>query len=158
MNKFRKIIFILIIVLLGVIFFFSSRQGNVSNQDSYEVGVTVVEKFLSISGNYSEEEIQQFVLKNNYTIRKIAHMVEYFILAVLVSLVYGSPKKEGFKRVLVPVLITLTFAVVDEVHQLYVPGRDCKVSDVLIDGIGIILGVLACILIGELIKRVKKKN
>ena len=84
--------------------------------------------------------------------------MEYFILAVLVSLVYGSPKKEGFKKFLVPVLITLTFAVVDEVHQLYVPGRDCKVSDVLLDGIGIILGVLACILIGELIKRVKKKS
>ena len=43
----------------------------------------------------------KYILKNNYTIRKITHMVEYFILAVL----------------------------------------------------GIILGVLACILISEIIKR-----
>lgn len=31
----------------------------------------------------------------------------------------------------------------DEVHQLFVPGRSCQVTDMLIDSCGVLAGVLA---------------
>ncbi len=40
--------------------------------------------------------------------------------------------------------IALTVGILDEVHQLYVPGRDGSVSDVILDTAGILLALLLC--------------
>ncbi len=40
-------------------------------------------------------------------------------------------------RLLIVGLIALVVAIADEIHQVYVPGRDASVTDVLLDLIGI---------------------
>ena len=39
---------------------------------------------------------------------------------------------------------TAAFACSDEFHQLYVPGRNGCVTDVLIDCVGILIGIIIC--------------
>jgi VanZ family protein len=41
------------------------------------------------------------------------------------------------------VTLSLLYAFSDETHQLFVPGREGKLSDVGIDAIGIALGMIA---------------
>lgn len=59
---------------------------------------------------------------------KTAHFVEYFILAGLV-------RRAGLSRP-ATVLFCLAYAVSDEWHQSFVPGRRPSALDVLIDGAG----------------------
>jgi VanZ family protein len=36
------------------------------------------------------------------------------------------------------------YAVFDELHQIFIPGRSCQIKDMLIDSSGVLLAVLLC--------------
>jgi VanZ family protein len=67
-------------------------------------------------------------------LRKIAHMAEYAILAVLFvrALGHGAAAVAG----------AVAYAVTDEIHQSFVAGRAGRAVDVLIDAAGALVGVL----------------
>jgi VanZ family protein len=72
-------------------------------------------------------------------IRKFAHLMAYFILGLLVvRALYPMLQKYVMRLSL---LICLMYAVSDEVHQVFVPGRSGEIRDVLIDMIGVISGI-----------------
>lgn len=84
----------------------------------------------------------------DFLTRKPAHVIEYLTLSVLLfrALTYGggsSGNKLSLKQVgLVSFLFTLLYAISDEVHQMFVPLREGRVSDLLFDAIGALLGII----------------
>lgn len=73
--------------------------------------------------------------------RKLAHIIEYAILAILIYGVFtatGSVTKKHLAWVLV---FSIVFATIDEYHQTFVPGRSGVMTDVLVDTIGAIMGL-----------------
>jgi len=70
---------------------------------------------------------------------KIFHMGIYAILAVFI---YFSFKKSGVKKwvFVLSFVVAALYGISDEIHQLYVPGRDASVGDVLADSFGAFLG------------------
>ncbi len=48
-------------------------------------------------------------------------------------------------RLLVAGMIALAVGILDEIHQLYVPGRDGSAGDVMLDTLGIILALILCL-------------
>lgn len=80
--------------------------------------------------------------------RKGAHVIEYAVLLVL-SFHYFSLTffRERFGRILLlSAGFALMYATTDELHQFFVPFRGAKVTDVLIDGGGILLATLGIVL------------
>ncbi len=72
------------------------------------------------------------------------HVTEFFVLTIVGGL---ALKRFGIKKwILFGALAALIYACTDEWHQTFVPGRGGRVTDVLIDGIGVSLGVLVLIL------------
>ncbi len=77
--------------------------------------------------------------------KKSGHFIEYAILAVLFwralrrTLRAGNPTVWAF-------ILTLLYAVSDEWHQTFVPGRHGRPMDVLIDGAGAVGGLIALFL------------
>lgn len=70
-------------------------------------------------------------------IRKLAHFTEYLILGILVANVFYKCNK----RLLLTIIICIIYAVSDEIHQIFVPGRSCQLLDVIIDSLGSITGI-----------------
>ena len=68
-------------------------------------------------------------------LRKIAHLSEYAILGALLL--------RAIQRPAVAILAGALYAVTDEVHQHFVRGRHAAWYDVLIDTVGVAIGVLA---------------
>jgi VanZ family protein len=68
-------------------------------------------------------------------LRKLAHMGEYAILGALLVRAVGRPWPA--------VALGALYAVSDEVHQSFVRGRHGAWYDVLVDTVGVTLGVLA---------------
>ena len=66
-------------------------------------------------------------------LRKIAHAAEYAVLGALLYRALG--------RELPAVAIGVAYAVTDEVHQAFVPGRQGAVLDVVVDAVGVLVGV-----------------
>lgn len=76
---------------------------------------------------------------------KINHFIAYFILAVLVNLalIYQRRSRFLFKKApLVAIIIGLLYGAVDELHQIFVPGRFADTLDWMADGLGTVVGVL----------------
>jgi len=75
--------------------------------------------------------------------RKGAHIFEFFVLAYLFWKVLSFYSLEFRKRAWLTFLLSLLFASWDEVHQLFVFGREGKIVDVGIDLVGILIFIIA---------------
>ncbi|MBN2188018.1 MAG: VanZ family protein [Chitinispirillaceae bacterium] len=74
-------------------------------------------------------------------VRKCAHFFEYFVLGCLLFMGFLD-RARSVRAVLVMFAAGLLFAVSDEVHQLFIPGRTMRPFDVLVDMAGIGAAVL----------------
>ncbi|MFP3042662.1 VanZ family protein [Treponema primitia] len=75
---------------------------------------------------------------------KLQHVIAYLVLAVTVFF-WFSPAQRKFHRLrtlFLLVFISSLYGVIDEVHQFFVPGRDCNVWDWIADTIGAFLGAV----------------
>ncbi len=77
--------------------------------------------------------------------RKGAHVFEYALLTLLsFRYLFLSYRNESYNRILVvAALFSLMYGATDELHQFFVPLRGARFSDVMIDGLGILLMSLA---------------
>lgn len=82
----------------------------------------------------------------NHFIRKTAHFTLYCILGIMSSAYVYILSRKYIKSFVYGVAVCMIYAVIDEIHQMYVPGRTPLVTDVLIDTAGGVTGVLICFL------------
>lgn len=134
---------ILVLTWMIVIFLFSSDPAVVSDEKSGFVLEMLNDLGVDLNSSFGELA--------NFIIRKAAHFTEYFILYLL--LFNALKDKYSFRKALIMSLtITFLYACSDEVHQIFVPGREGRFRDVLIDTSG---GIFAGLLIS--IYRIKNK-
>ncbi|MFD0698665.1 VanZ family protein [Paenibacillus sp. GCM10027628] len=91
-----------------------------------------------------------------FFIRKAGHVSEYAILALLWSLALLAKRLNVIMALLTSSLISVLYAITDEWHQTFVPGRTGHAIDVGVDTIGVafaILFVLICLGIRKWIRR-----
>ena len=76
-------------------------------------------------------------------IKKVGHMVEYAILAALALWAARRGGSTTAKRAFLwALLIAVSYAVTDEIHQYFVPGRNPRALDVGFDVVGACVGLL----------------
>lgn len=134
----KKVIKLLLIILwLLVIFIFSNQDGTTSTA----LTNGVLEKYLF----FIDSDIF-FII-----IRKIAHIIEYLILGILVFSFVNEFKID--RKIIVSLLVCLILSSLDEFHQLFIPGRTGKILDVFIDMMGVLLGINGLLLINKVFRK-----
>ena len=86
-------------------------------------------------------------LDQDFLLRKLAHVFEYFVLTLLIFsavLKSGQNKKTALFSAAV---FSLLYAISDEYHQTFVFGRSGNITDVFIDSSGIFLAVFAAVVL-----------
>ena len=83
----------------------------------------------------------------DYILRKLAHMFEYAVLCALVARAFAGAGLTGRRQVGYAVILAVLYAVTDEYHQSFVPGRFCSPMDVLIDAVGAAAGYYGFLLL-----------
>ena len=86
---------------------------------------------------------------------KIEHFSAFFILAVLINLtlIYQRKSYLLFRyAIIATIIITLSYGAIDEIHQLFIPGRSADFRDWLADSSGVIMGVFFLNLLKNLLK------
>ena len=139
----KPLSFLPAIFMVYIIFTFSSMDGANSSQLSYYVTKEIV----TVGGEifdkgWNEYEIETRIDKYHGYVRKIAHMAEYFFLAVAIAFplyVYGL---RGFPLLLVAGILCFGIASLDEYYQGSIAGRGPSKKDVLIDMIGAFFGII----------------
>ena len=91
----------------------------------------------------------------SFIVRKGAHFLEF---AGLAALIFNALYQNfGFLRPVVSFIITAAYAVSDEIHQLFVEGRACRIFDWFIDCAGALSAILFLYLIIKLLSVKRRK-
>ncbi len=143
---------IFIILLLGtffIIFNFSSQNGETSGGISKKITQTILEK--SSKYNLLQEKQKDRVFhRTESIIRKIAHFSIYTAVGFLLMGLLSTYKIKNKWKVIVTVVVGVLYAVSDEFHQSFSPGRTPKLTDVYIDTLGVILGMILLMLMQKI--------
>lgn len=140
MNK-KIILTILTIIWMSIIFCFSNQESATSTKISNSfIDNTVIKIYRLFDEDISLEKVNKITELLFVPIRKLAHFSVYFVLGILVLF---TLREYGVKKDLIcySLLVCFLYAVSDEVHQLFVVGRDGNIKDVLLDTFGSIVGI-----------------
>ena len=134
MNK--KTAWILAMLWMALIFYFSAQVASDSNEMSTGLTVFIRRIILQIlpKNNLSIETLNHFL-------RKTAHYSIYLILGILLKNAFNYEDLSQLKSNLYPMILGIIYALSDEYHQSFVPNRGPKLSDVFIDSLGVITGI-----------------
>ena len=121
-----------------------------SNQpadDSTKLSDGVIEKTIGniykiTHKNTTEEKLIEIKRKYAHPTRKTAHFTIYLILGLLVGTLLKEYNIKTKQIIIYGVLICMTYAISDEIHQIFVIGRSGEIKDVLIDTCGSTTGIL----------------
>lgn len=137
LSRLKPLVFLPPVLIMGLIFFFSSQDALDSTNLSYPVTselVLGVDRIFSL--HLSAAQLFFYTELYHSLVRKIAHASEYFALT---ATLFVPLTLYRFRR---PVLFCTVFGILyaasDELHQLFVPGRSASLKDVCIDGIGVL--------------------
>lgn len=156
-NVLRGILIVLLLCTFYIIFGFSSQDGEKSGGISKKITGFILEK--SSKYNSLEQMKKEEVSKRTERIiRKIAHFSIYTLVGFLLMALFST--YENIKRkyqIYISAIIGILYAISDEIHQSFTPGRGPKITDVFIDSLGVFFGMTVILLIVEIINRKNKK-
>ena len=89
-----------------------------------------------LSGSMSADSTEEFFGDLNYVVRKLAHLFEYAVLVFLWLRALLKDGKDFENRLRWGFLLSVVYAVTDEVHQSFVPNRLGTWTDVVYDAVG----------------------
>ena len=144
LNKFQIFCGIMTITVMVCVFLFSCENAD----DSSDTSGRFVNLIISIFyGDYDELPMwEQEEIRGNIShfIRKTAHFTIFAALGFFAFLTSGQRKLlcKGTAAVLI---FCGLYAVSDELHQYFVPGRACMLRDMLLDTCGSLAGIVAAL-------------
>ena len=145
--------------VMVMIFAFSTEDAEHSDRTSGLISRRVLS---IIHPEYEQlEESRQKLLYDDmqHIVRKCAHFTEYMVLGLMLRLCleswFGRKVRKSRSLTIASFCGGTIYACTDEFHQLLIEGRSGQWSDVLVDGSGVLLGVLIAAL---LIRRINRRN
>lgn len=143
----KKIIAIVLLVLWSMLIFSFSNDNGVESSSLSDKVTTIFYKIINI------EPSKETFSKTAGVIRKLAHFTEYLILGILIINLLITFNVNN-KTILIAIILAILYAASDEIHQLFIDGRNGNLVDVLIDSLGAVSGIL----LFNYIRRIHEKN
>ncbi len=134
---------IAVVVCMGIIFCLSAQTADESSELSGSFIMTLLELF----GLKLEQEV----------IRTIAHCLEFMGLSLLIFNATYTTCKTKFTPI-IAFAGTVFYAITDEIHQIFVPGRAFQLTDILVDSTGALVGVIASLILLKVILYIKERR
>lgn len=139
--------------MMGLIFWFSSQQGSDSSETSGKIVAIIQKLSVIIRGHDFSPANLDIVTK---LVRKCAHFSEYALFGWCTVFALTELFRSKWVACIFSELFVFLYAVSDEVHQFFVPGRSMSPLDVAIDSLGALLGIWIYIIFKREHKRKKK--
>ena len=150
---------ILALVWMCVIFAFSAQTKEESSVVSQGFSYRIVNTTgLLLHLHIDEEQIREIANAIEGFVRKGAHMTEYAILAILIYVWLGRWQLSRRRMACTAAVLTMLYACSDEFHQLFVAGRAGRVSDVLVDSAGAVVGLVLFLFFKMCINKIMDKK
>lgn len=151
----RKIFYIRLILVICIlincitIFKFSSENSEISTSRS--------RNFISIFINKSVDDTGKEEIINNVEtiIRKLAHVFIYTCLGFLIANYINTYNTKNKTIIKTTIILGYIYSCLDEIHQLFIPGRSGAFIDTCIDTLGLIIGIMIFLCVRWLVLQYK---
>ena len=153
-SNIKKTIFLLLIIIwMATVFYLSGEISDVSSNTS---GNTIRAILSGMPWLYQSPEEKEALVEILQPIaRKIAHFSLYMVGGILIGLWIQEHSLSEERKIMLSIIIGFLHSVSDEIHQFFVPGRAGLVIDVMIDTLGIAVGVIFIFMIIKIKNRKK---
>ncbi|WKY43504.1 VanZ family protein [Eubacteriaceae bacterium ES2] len=125
---------ILSFLWMGMIFFSSSQTGEISGSLSSGLSSIIMKEMENLFAVHLNLQAVDYIMRKN------AHFFVYLLLGIFFYLALANSKTS--RPALKALLFSLLYAISDECHQLFINGRAGRATDILIDTMGALIGVL----------------
>lgn len=143
--KTKRIIFLIMLAItFYIIFNFSAQEG----QESSSISVKVTEFIVGIISKIKNMDIDlkmYYVQKLHPIIRKLAHFGIYTVVGFSTMGFMCTFNMRNIFKLIISFSIGLIYAITDEFHQYFIPGRNASITDVCIDSAGVLIGIFILI-------------
>lgn len=151
---FKRILFLVMLALtFYIIFNFSAQDGEASGSISTKVTEFIV-NILSKVKNMDASLKLHYITKLEPIIRKLAHFGVYTVVGFSVMGLMCTFDIKNIIKFITSFMIGLTYAISDEVHQYFIPGRSARMLDVCIDSLGVLTGIFILIILIILVEAI----
>ena len=134
----------LTLLMMGLIFFFSTEQAEQSDATSGIISRQILQVIQPDFNELPAEEQTQLYNQVQTVVRKVAHFTEFLLLGLFLRFCLESWFGAGHRHISLPAFSGgAAYAMLDEWHQTLVDGRAGQWRDVVIDSAGVLTGVLA---------------
>ena len=161
LNLKRILLLLLLIADMVFIFHNSAQVAAVSSSASQNVTQMVAPVIVPNYNKLNETEKLQTVASLEAVLREAAHLLQFVPIGFALYLLLCTlelPNKLRKLRIPITLCFGFLYALSDEVHQLFVPGRSFQFFDIFMDVCGVTLGCLGGIILILIVKAVKKKR
>lgn len=156
MKIFRITITIMLVGWMILIFSLSAATATESSATSSGVIEFLAKIFIADFDEFSVSEQESIIESLQFIVRKAAHFTLYGVLGILAFLSVVTYTTVPFLlRTIISAAFCLLYAISDEIHQIFVPGRSGEMRDVCIDFAGSMLAILVLLLFTRC-KKLKK--
>lgn len=152
------------VVLANMVMIYLFSEESVEDSGNRSTGVTafVVKLLYPDFEQMSYNEKSELMSSTQHIIRKLAHFSEFALLGFLLTglLLYLNHRFRKLKARLtwvIPIGFCLLYAISDEVHQIF-SNRGPRVTDVMIDFAGALLGICIMHLIVGVVGCIRRKR
>lgn len=137
------------LALMITIFCFSAQPAALSQSTSDGFFATVEAIVIELYDGAVPPAVDALLIGFHAILRKLAHAFVYCLLGASLCGAFCALLRPRlwWSKGLLAAGIAVLYAISDECHQLFVPGRSGEVRDVLIDSAGIAVGVLLVLLL-----------
>ena len=151
----KKAILSIIILIFAIlwavgIYKLSSMNTQNSNGKSTDIIAIFIEDTLEVTNEYgitnshpTNSKLARVSQLINAPMRKVMHASVYLVLAFLAIVFFNvlMNNKHYWIALILTLIVSIGFAVSDEIHQTYVSGRTGQFLDVVIDTMGALVGI-----------------
>ena len=144
---FKRILFlILLAVAFYIIYNFSAQNGEISGSLSRKVTEYIIEIISKIKTMDISRKLH-YIEKLHPIIRKLAHFGVYTVVGFSVMGFMCTFDIRNIFKLLISFSVGVTYAISDEIHQYFIPGRSTRFLDVCIDSLGVLTGIFILIIL-----------
>lgn len=149
LNKKQIIYMLAIIIWMAIVFTFSNQPADVSSKASGGITERVVHAITKDNKKITQTQRDQI----ETIIRKCAHFALYLIGGILTANFLSTTKVQDKRIYIYAIAFCFAYAITDEIHQLFVPGRSGEIRDVIIDTAGATTGTMLFWTLRKILRR-----
>ncbi len=154
----RIISAVAVVLWMGVIFAFSAQNSTDSGHTSDALEEVVIK--VTTDDIDSKPQNEQNIIRTTVfeVVRTSAHFICFAVLGALTLIALLTYRMKFCVKVIISTAFSVLYAVSDEIHQRFVPGRTFEWSDIGFDTLGVACGVAVVCLIAYIVSLKRKSR